>query len=142
MNKVPGEENCADLSTTHFGAKVINRNTDWMRINFEAGRAAKAAALLAESAARDQRNNSGDGDVHEQDGGDLSDWQAVRRAAHYQRGADRWKWRGAESICHRRLTSPRLSLFTPCKVVKGPANSIGLYQHQLTYGVTAAGGNF
>ena len=54
MKKVPGEENCADRMTKHFGAKTINQNVDKMKMSFEAGRAAKAAALHAVSAAPEQ----------------------------------------------------------------------------------------
>ena len=59
MNKVFGEENCADLMTKHLGAKIINKNVDKMKMSFEAGRAAKAAALHDVSAAPEQSNNSG-----------------------------------------------------------------------------------
>ena len=45
MDKDPSEENCEDLTTKHFGAKLIDRNIDQMQMNSEAGRAAKAAAL-------------------------------------------------------------------------------------------------
>ena len=89
MNQVSGEENCADLWTKHLGAKVINKNVDKMEMSFEAGRAAKAAALHAVSAAPEQSNNSGgysctiarctDGDAIEEREGDLLSWQAVRR---------------------------------------------------------------
>ena len=135
MNKVPGEENCADLMTKHLGAKIINNNVDKMKMSFEAGRAAKAAALHAVSAAPEQCNNRGgysfsvarciDGDAVEEREGDLSSWQAVRRAANDQRGGDRWKSRGSEGIWHRWHTSPRLSFFTPDTVAKGPASNVG-----------------
>ena len=108
MNQVPGEENCADLMTKHRGAKIINKNVDKMQMSFEAGRAAKAAALHAVSAAPEQSNNSGgysctiarctDGDAIQGREGCLSSWQAVRSAANDQRGGDRWKSRGSEGI--------------------------------------------
>ena len=130
MNKVPGEENCADPVTKHLGAKIINKNVDKMKMSFEAGRAAKAAALHAVSAAPEQSNNHGDysctiarctdGDAVEEREGGLSSWQAVRRAANDQRGGDRWKSRGSEGIWHRWHTSPRLSLFTPLQSGEGP----------------------
>ena len=45
----PGEDNCADLMTKHLSAKVIHKNVIKMHMKFEAGRAAKAAALHAVS---------------------------------------------------------------------------------------------
>ena len=150
MNKVPGEENCADLMTKHLGAKIINKNVDKMKLSFEAGRAAKAA-LHEVSAAPEQSNNSGgysctiarctDGDAIEGREGHLSSWQAVRRAANDQRGGDRWKSRGSEGMWHQWHTSPRLSLFTAYKVVKGPASDVSLQRHRFTYGITAEGGS-
>ena len=150
--QAPGEEKCADLMTKHLGSKIINKNVDKMKLSFEAGRAAKAAALHAVSAAPEQSNNSGsysctiarctDGDAIEGREEDLSSWQAVRRAANDQRGGDRWKSRGSEGIWHRWHTSPRVSLFTPYQVAKGPASNVGLQRHRFTYGITAEGRSF
>ena len=119
---------------------------------FEAGRAAKATALHTVSAALEQSNNSGgysctiarctDGDAIEGQEGDLSSWQAARRAANDQRGGDRWKSRGSEGNWHRWHTSPRLSLFTPYKVAKGPVSNVGLQRHRLTYRITVEGRSF
>ena len=138
--------------TKHLGAKIINKNVDKMKMSFEAGRAAKAAALHAVSAAQEQFNIRGDysctmarctgGDTVEEREGDLSSWQAVCRAANDQRGGDRWKSRGSEGICHRWHTSPRLSLLTPFKVAKGAASIVGLQRHRFTYGIKAGGRSF
>ena len=114
-----------------------------MRISFDAGRAAKAAALHAVSAAREQHSNSGGGGKElEQDKGDLSDWQAVRKAANDQRGVDRWKSRGAEGIWRWWHTWPRLSVFFLHKVAEEPASSTGVHRHRFTYGMTAEGRSF
>ena len=149
MNKVPGEENCADLMTKHLAAKTISKNVERMRMSFESGRAAKAAALHAVSFAKGTHTTRDDhsctiarctnSDVDDPFGGDLSSWQAVRAAANDQRGGDRWRSRGAEGVWHRWHTSPRTSLFTPYKVAKGPASSISLKRLRFTYGVTAKG---
>ena len=60
MSQDSGEENCADLMTKHLGAKAINKNVEKMKRSFESGRAAKAAALHAVSAAMEPRKNCGD----------------------------------------------------------------------------------
>ena len=87
------------------------------------------------------RNDCNDND-NDYDTGSFADWQSVRRAANDQRGGDRWKSRGVDGIWHRWHTSPRVSLFTPYRVAKGPASSIGLHQHRFTYGVTSSGRTF
>ena len=109
-------------------------------MNFETGRAAKAAALHSMTVAPTHNNN--DCNDNDYDTGSFADWQSVRRAANDQRGGDRWKSRGVDGIWHRWHTSPRVSLFTPYRVAKGPASSIGLHQHRFTYGVTSAGRTF
>ena len=119
----------------------IDKNVDRMQTIFELGRAAKAAALHAVSVALNHNNND-DGNDDDYDTGGFAEWQSLRRAANDQRGGDRWKSGGVDGIWHRWHTLPRLSLFTPYKVAKGPASSIGLQQHRFTYGVTAAGRTF
>ena len=121
-------------------------------MSFESGRAAKAAALHAVSAAMAPHKKRGDysctiarctdGDAVEAQERDLSCWHAVRRAANDQRGGDRWKSRGVEGIWHRWHTSPRTSFFTPYKVAKGPASSVSLKRLRFTYGITAEGRSF
>ena len=123
--------------TKHLGLKRLDKNIDRKQMSFETGRAAKAAALHSVAVAPNHNNND-DGNDNDYDAGGFADWQSVRRAANDQRGGGRWKSRGVDGIWHRWHTSPRLSLFTPYKVAKGPASSIGLHQHRFTYGVTAA----
>ena len=118
-------------------------------MSFELGRAAKAAALHAISAAMGTHTTRGeysctiarctDGDTVEACSEDLSSWQAVGRAANDHRGGDRWKSRGVDGVWHRWHTSPRLSLFTPYKVAKGPASGVSLKRLRFTYGITADG---
>ena len=67
MNKVPGEDNCADLITKHIGAKLVDGNIGRMQMNFELGQAAKAVSPHTVSVARDQHNNNDDGDDNDYD---------------------------------------------------------------------------
>ena len=139
LNKVPGEENCADLMTKHLSAKVIDKNVLKMHMKFEVGRAAKAAALHAISIPiakgvepKDQLNSFET----------LGDWPAVRRAANDERGGDRWKCRGSNGVWHRWHTSPRVAFFTPYRVAKGPSKGVSLCRERITFGVTASGRQF
>ena len=139
VEKVPGEENCADLMTKHLSAKVIDKNVIKMHMKFEAGRAAKAAALHAvsipiENSCREKDPlNSFE---------TLSDWPAVRKAANDERGGDRWKCRGSNGVWHRWHTSPRVAFFTPYRVAKGPSRDVSLCRERITFGVTASGRQF
>ena len=71
-----------------------------------------------------------------------SNWLSVRIASNDQRGGDRWTSCGVRGIWHRWHMPPRLSLFTPYKVSKGPGSRCCLHQHRSTYGVTSAGRSF
>ena len=80
-------------------------------MNFETGRAVKAATLHSVAVAVNHNNNDDDGNDNDYDTGGFADWQSVRRAANDRRGGDRWKPRGVDGIWHRWHTPPRLSLF-------------------------------
>ena len=55
---------------------------------------------------------------------------------------DRWKSKGDNGVWHRWHVTPRLSLFTPYRVAKGPAPGTSLQPHRFTCGVTQSGRSF
>ena len=110
--------------TKHLGAALIQKNLIRMRM---AGRAGKAAQL--HGLARSMKD-------------DLVTWEQMQRAAGDQRGGDRWRTRGANGVWYRWHKTPRLSLFTPYKVAKGPSKDVSLHHSRFTWGVTASGQRF
>ena len=125
LNKVAGELNPADLMTKHLGASKIDRNVETLKMIFAEGRSNKAAQLHSLSRELAQKN-----------------WRYIKNTGHERRGGDQWVCRGGQGIWHREHSTPRLSLFTPYKVAKGPSGKTALHQKRFTCGVTESGKSF
>ena len=59
-----------------------------------------------------------------------------------RRGGDSWFSRGSEGTWVRMHSTPRRSLFTPCRVPRGPAHPDELSTHRCTVGVDVNGQSF
>ena len=146
LAKIPGELNTADLTTKHLTSALIDKNISRMSMSFEGGRAEKAANLHSMRVKLDADVGS-DGaidkllsSIHLVDG--QRAWKDIRAAANDERGGDRWKSRGSGGTWHRWHTTPRLALFTPYKVAKGPSKDISMNHQRFTCGVTKSGKSF
>ena len=124
LNKVPGEENCADMMTKHLTSDKLNKNLCKMRIENKDGRSAKAANL------------------HSLQEAVSPEWSALRKKFEDDRGGDRWLSRGHKGLWQRMHSSPRISLFTPFKVSKGPSAGMPLQSIRFTKGITKSGHRF
>ena len=152
VQKVPGEMNPADLTTKHLSVAAIENNTDKMSMVFETGRAAKAAKLHSLQAGGDYNKCSAEmyNPTNSVDramcsigkSGGKGSWSAIRRVGNDLRGGDRWKSRGDKGVWHRWHLTPRVSLFTPYKVAKGPTPNMSLQASRFTCGVTESGQAF
>lgn len=114
--------------TKNLAVKDIDKNTRFMRMSFEKGRAAKAAQLHAVSDRVESKPEIA--------------WKVIQDKANDQKGGDRWKTRGIEGTWHRLHVTPRKSLFTPYKVAKGPGQGLKLTQTRFTRGITQSGQAF
>ena len=70
------------------------------------------------------------------------EWTQIRKTGHELRGGDRWGSRGEDGVWRREHTTPRVSLFTPYKVAKGPGAKVAMAHQRITYGVTKSGKKF
>ena len=127
--KVPGPYNCADLMTKHVPAELIKRHSERMSLEFREGRADKAAKLqyLAKTQRQAQAQEAMISACEKFDAG------------HRQ---DKWTSRGADGDWIRLHDTPRRSLFTPCRVARGPAHPDKLEGKRMTIGVFANGEKF
>ena len=145
INKIPGEENPADLATKHLATAKVEKLLGKMYMSHKEGRASKAAKLHS---LRSKGQGGAPGQEEEikkamslLDGaGDA--WSGIRRIGNDARGGDRWKSRGHEGTWHRWHTTPRRSLFTPYRVSKGPGKDVPLRSSRFTCGVTQSGKKF
>ena len=149
VDKVPGEENPADLATKHLTSKWIDQNIQRMSMKFQEGRAAKAAQLHSMSRKQDvghdnlaYTNAEIDRAMSSIGNKEIKSWGLIRTAANDARGGDRWKTRGAGGIWHRWHVTPRRTLFTPFRVSKGPSKDVPIKKGRLTVGVTNEGEHF
>ena len=122
LNKVPGETNPADLMTKHLAKDKIDQNVRRMRLEFEQGRSEKAAQLHL---------------LQNQE-----EWRNIRKTGQEKKGGDRWQVRGEDGIWCRSHTTPRVSLFTPYKVARGPESRLAMTYQRYTYGVTESARKF
>ena len=123
--KVPGDLNPADLMTKHLSQGKIDKNVLTMQMEYAEGRSGKAANLHSVEVSKAK-----------------SSWDKIRKTGHEKRGGDDWISNGKGGVWHRQHTTPRVSLFTPYKVSKGPANRIPLSHVRFTCGVTESGKSF
>jgi hypothetical protein len=77
-----------------------------------------------------------------QDPVNKKDWSELRKTGHEKRGGDDWISRGQNGTWHRQHSTPRVSLFTPYKVAKGPKARVPLSHVRFTYGTTESGKTF
>ena len=124
--KVLGTENSADLMTKNLGADMIKKHTSRLRLEFRAGRSGKAAQLQGLSRRK----------AHEDNFVGVLDRYAERR------GGDLWHSRGAGGSWIRIHSAPRRSLFTPCRVPRGPAHPDKLSGTRVTKGIHCSGNKF
>ena len=144
--KVPGPENNADLMTKHLMAEMIRRHTTRMSLEFRDGRSQKAAnhqsvasrvqtsqvdCRLSELHPREQRQREARDQII-----------AVCDRFSERHGGDAWKSRGANGEWTRLHATPRRSLFTPCRVARGPAHPDCLRTRRVTEGVDIQGNRF
>ena len=125
LKKVAGEENCSDLMTKHLTSAKIDKNLLKMKMSIMGGRAEKAAKLHMIS----NKCTS-------------LDWIRARETARDKRGGDQWQSRGCNGVWHRIHTSPRISLFTPFKVAKGPKPCVSMHGTRFTRGIKQNGERF
>ena len=145
VTKVAGEDNTADLGTKHLSAAAIEKNVKKMNMEYQAGRAGKAAKLHSVKVKRkvDESLEALDSLLSYKDtGNNMKTWSAIRKAGNDLRGGDRWRCRGAGGVWHRWHLTPRRSLFTPYKVAKGPGRNIALQKSRFTFGITRNGQQF
>ena len=127
--KIPGPYNCADLMTKHVPADLIKRHTGNIGLEFRDGRTEKAAKL--QSVARLTRQS------------EASD-RMLSACERYdqEKRQDKWSSRGAEGEWTRIHSTPRRSLFTPCRVARGPAHPDKLESTRVTVGINSKGEKF
>ena len=121
--KVPGPDNSADLMTKHLAVETIKRHTARMHLEFRDGRAKKAVELQAVDYAKE---------------GML----ALRDRYTERQGGDSWLSRGANQRWVRQHGAPRRSLFTPCRVARGPRHADALSGRRCTEGIDWSGKRF
>jgi hypothetical protein len=127
--KVLGTENSADLATKHLSQDMIRKHTERMSLEFREGRAKKAVELKS----IDKRSRCND-----------IENKMIATCDKYaeRRGGDSWFSRGSEGTWVRLHSTPRRSLFTPCRVPRGPAHPDDLSTHRCTVGVDINGQSF
>ena len=118
--KCDGTSNPADLMTKNLARADIIKNINMMGMVESEGRAARAAQL--HSVSRSMKEIVGTGSA----GCD----------------GDSWESRGADGKWIRRHSAPRLALFTPFRVPKGPPKGQRLAMRRRTVGQFVGGGTF
>ena len=129
ITKVIGTKNGADLMTKNVEAPLMLEHCRRLGVEPREGRASKAAAL--QYCARDDRVAKADDKM----------LAACEKYA-VGNGHDYWRARGAGGCWTRVHATPRRSLFTPCRVPRGPARPDLLDELRVTEGTYADGSNF
>jgi hypothetical protein len=116
--KVDGSINCADLLTKHLTVAVQERHVKTMQMEFREGRAQKAAQLHSITRLNPQGK--------------------------FQEGGvgDRWEERGEQGMWIRVHRTPRVGLFNPCKVPRGPGRGTRISSLRETIGIDESGCKF
>ena len=129
LTKIPGPYNCADWMTKHVPAELIKRHSERMSLEFREGRTERAAKL--QSVAKAQRQKQADDNM-------------VFSCERYdqRKRQDKWMSRGSDSQWTRLHDTPRRSLFTPCRVPRGPAHPDQLEGRRTTIGIDSDGMKF
>ena len=129
ISKVLGTKNGADLMTKNVDGPLREEHCKRLMLESRHGRALKAAEL--QSCQRSDRTER----AHE---------RMVAACERYSDGNrhDHWHARGADGKWTRMHTTPRKSLFTPCRVPRGPARPDLLAGRRVTEGVFSDGNRF
>ena len=120
---------CADLMTKNVDAPLMIEHCRRLGVESREGRSTKASAL--QSCSRDERAAR-------------ADERMLAACERYSDGnsSDYWRARGAGGVWTRVHATPRRSLFTPCRVPRGPSRPEILRAKRITEGVNASGEKF
>ena len=130
--KVLGTENNADLTTKHLSHDMIGKHIKRMAMEFRGGRSEKASNLQSVSAKnRAERITRAVNCIE-----NLRDKYAEKNVG------DDWISRGAGGKWIRAHRTARKSLFTPCRVPRGPAHPDMFSVVRRTIGVNNKGNKF
>jgi hypothetical protein len=129
ISKVLGTKNGADLMTKNVDGPLMLEHCKRLMLETREGRSLKAAEL--QSCGRPARVARAEDCM----------LAACERYAEGNRH-DSWNSRGAEGRWVRIHSTPRRSLFTPCRVPRGPARPDLLDEHRVTEGTYADGTKF
>lgn len=124
LNKIPGEDNCSDMMTKHLVSAKLDRNLSRMRIEIAKGRSDKAAEL------------------HSIDKPIAPEFAEIRKKFEKEQGGDRWLSRGNRGVLQIIHSTPRMAMFTPYKVSKGPTAGYEFPTIRFTKGITKSGRRF
>ena len=129
ITKVLGTKNGADLMTKNVPAPLMLEHCRRLGVESRAGRSSKAAAL--QSCSRDDRLSR-------------ADEKMIAACEKYSigNGQDYWRSRGAGGNWIRVHSTPRRSLFTPCRVPRGPSRPDILHAKRVTEGINTMGEKF
>ena len=132
--------------TKRLLAEVIRRHTIRMSLEFREGRSQKATNLQSAASRTQTRRAAGklsDLRPREQRQQEARDKMlAVCDRFAERHGGDAWKSRGADGEWTRLHATPRRSLFTPCRVARGPAHPDCLRTRRVTESVDIEGNQF
>ena len=120
LHKIEGSKNPADLMTKHLVRAEIVKNLDIMGLVEATGRSENAAKLHSVCSVMSELVENHEG-VHD---------------------PDFWESRGENRAWVRRHATPRLSLFTPYRVPRGPPKHLKLGLKRRTVGSFINGGSF
>jgi hypothetical protein len=139
ITKVLGTKNGADLMTKNVDAPLMLEHCRRLGVESREGRSTKASALQSCAAAA-QEAPARDHDARAA----RADEKMLAACERYSdaNGLDYWRSRGAEGSWARVHATPRRSLFTPCRVPRGPARPDNLQAKRITEGVDAKGEKF
>ena len=127
--QIPGPYNCADLMTKDVAADLIKRHTGNIGLEFREGRTDKAARLQTVTRLIRQQE---------------ANYRMISACERYdqEKRQDKWSSRGAEGEWTRIHSTPRKSLFTPCRVARWPAHPDKLKSTRITVGINSEGEKF
>ena len=129
LEKIDGTKNCADLMTKHVPAEALKKHVAMMNLEFRQGRSDKAVQLQHIYKKERQRE---------------AEDRMIAACEKYDptMKKDQWQTRGAGGEWIRLHATPRKSMFTPCRVARGPSDTDRLSAERVTLGVDARGNKF
>ena len=129
ISKVLGTKNSADLMAKNVDGALRLDHCKRLMLESREGRSSKAAGL--QSCSHTTR-------------AERAEERMLAACERYSQGnrSDQWRSRGADGMWVRVHSTPRRSLFTPCRVPRGPARPDLLANIRRTEGVDAEGSKF